>query len=187
MVPNIGSSPAWRNCQRSRFHATHICSAEGGCDFCSCRYRPDSAHRWNARDLPLVLAAATPALGVLDEGPIMIELKKGAGLVVAGDVRNAFSAVDDALLNSARMCVSVIEATHGTNIPAQQTQLLFRSLTASMTAVVDGRNEIVTALKQMIAIKGQSNLAPVDYGCPDGWGTAMAPDSEVPTRAQISA
>ncbi len=117
----------------------------------------------------------------------MIELKPGAGLVVAGEIRNAFNAVDDALLNSARMCVSVIEATQGTNIPALQTQQLLRSITASMTAVVDGRDEIVTALKQMLAIKGQSNLAPVNYGCPDGWTTATAPDVEVPERKQVTA
>lgn len=109
----------------------------------------------------------------------MIELKTGAGLVVAGDVRNAFDAVDDALLNSARMCVSVLEATKGTNIPAQQTQQLLRSITASMTAVVDGRDQIVTALKQMIAIKGHSNLAPVNYGCPDGWTMAVVRDVEL--------
>lgn len=117
----------------------------------------------------------------------MIELKQGAGLVVAGDIRNAFNAVDDALLNSARMCVSVIEATQGTNIPAPQTQQLLRSITTGMVAVVDGRDEIVTALKQMIAIKGQSNLAPVDYGCPDGWKTAVAPNIQVPNPRQVTA
>jgi hypothetical protein len=104
----------------------------------------------------------------------MIELKQGAGLVVAGDVQNAFSAVDDAILNSARMCVSVIEATQGANVPAQQTQILLRAITAGMSAVVEGRAEIVNALKQMISIKDQSNLAPVSYGCPDGWSTSAA-------------
>lgn len=117
----------------------------------------------------------------------MIELKSGAGLVVAGDIRNTFSAVDDALLNSARMCVSVIEASKGTNIPAQQTQHLLRSITAGMSAVVDGRDEIVTALKHMISIKGQSNLAPVDYGCPDGWKAELAPDAGVSTPKPVSA
>ena len=50
----------------------------------------------------------------------MIELSQGAGEVVAGDVRNAFAAVDDALLNSARMYVSIVEATKGSNIPVSQ-------------------------------------------------------------------
>lgn len=107
--------------------------------------------------------------------------------MVAGEIRNAFNAVDDALLNSARMCVSVIEATQGTNIPAQQTQQLLQSITASMTAVVNGRDEIVTALKQMLVIKGQSNLAPVDYGCPDGWVTGKMPTDGVATRSHETA
>lgn len=115
----------------------------------------------------------------------MIELKQGAGLVVAGDVRNAFAAVDDALLNSARMCVSVIEATQGSNIPAQQIQLLLQSITAGMSAVVGGRAEIVTALKQMIAIKDQSNLAPVNYGCPDGWKAIVTPDHGAPVGERV--
>ena len=118
---------------------------------------------------------------------MVIELKAGAGLVVAGDIRNAFSAVDDALLNSARMCVSVIEATQGANIPAQQTQQLLRSITASMAAVVDGRDEIVTALKHMIAIKDHSNLAPVNYGCPAGWVTGKVAADVEPTRKHVTA
>jgi hypothetical protein len=117
----------------------------------------------------------------------MIELKQGAGLVVAGELRNAFSAVDDALLNSARMCVSVIEATQGANIPAQQTQQLFRSITAGMTALTDGRAEIVSALKHVLTIKGQSNLAPVNYGCPDGWTSAKAPTESAPVCEQVPA
>lgn len=106
----------------------------------------------------------------------MIDLKPGAGLVVAGDVQNAFASVDDAILNGARMCVSVIEATQGANVPAVQTQKLLRSITNGLSQVVSGREEIVEALKQMIAIKDHSNLAPVSYGCPIGWeATGSAP------------
>lgn len=116
----------------------------------------------------------------------MIELKPGAGLVVAGDVRNTFAAFDDALLNGARMCMSVIEATQGTNVPVGQSQLLLRAITNGLNSVVEGRAEIVGALKQMIAIKDQSNLAAVSYGCPDGWDaltTATADKSLVAQRS----
>lgn len=102
----------------------------------------------------------------------MIELQQGAGLVVAGEVQDTLAAVDGAILSSARMCASVIEASKGANIPAAETQKLLQSITASMSTVVEGRAEMVTALKQMIAIKDRSNLAPVSYGCPDGWNVA---------------
>ncbi len=85
------------------------------------------------------------------------------------------------------MCVSVLEASQGTNIPAQQTQHLLRSITSGMSAVVDGRDQILTALKHLLVIKDQSNLAPVNFGCPDGWETAKLDEKNVPTRKQVSA
>ncbi|WP_300973146.1 hypothetical protein [Sphingomonas sp. LHG3406-1] len=102
----------------------------------------------------------------------MIELKPGAGLVVAGDVRSAFDTVDDALLNGARMVVSVLEATQSANMPAAQKQRLLNNLTAGINGVLDGRGHLVSALKDMLEIKAQSNLAPVSYGCPEGWKAA---------------
>lgn len=105
----------------------------------------------------------------------MIHLKEGAGLVVAGDVQSTVAAVDDALLNSARMCASVLEATQGAKIPVQHTQELLRAISESISSVLDGRDQLVTAIRKMNTIKDRSNLAVVNYGCPDGWATAKAP------------
>jgi hypothetical protein len=102
----------------------------------------------------------------------MIELKNGAGLVVAADVQNAFATLDDALLSEARMMVSVLEATEKASICAGQKQRLLSSLGAGMAATLDGRGHVVSALKELLDIKSQSNLAPVNYGCPGGWVTA---------------
>jgi hypothetical protein len=97
----------------------------------------------------------------------MLQFRSGAGAVVAGDVRNAVAAVDDALLNGARMCASVIEATQGSNLPVAQSQKLLRSITSGLTSVVEGRGQIVAAVAQMTAIKQRSNFAPESYGCPE--------------------
>lgn len=99
----------------------------------------------------------------------MTKISMGAGVVVAEDVRATVAAFDGALLNGARMCVSVLEAAQGADVPVAQTQRLLRSISTSLNAVVEGRGEIVAAVRQMTAIKSRSNLAPVDYGCPDGW------------------
>jgi hypothetical protein len=77
--------------------------------------------------------------------------------------------VDDALLSGARMCVSVLEAAHGSKVPAAQSQKVLRSITAGLNAVVEGRGEIVSAVRQLSAIKSRSNFAPEAYGCPEGW------------------
>lgn len=106
----------------------------------------------------------------------MIQLRQGAGAVVAADVRDAVAAVDDALLNGARMYVSVLEAIQGSNIPIVQTQKLFRSISSGLDQVVSGRAEIVSAVRQMNSIKARSNFAPENYGCPTGWDDLVTPE-----------
>ncbi|MEI9928039.1 MAG: hypothetical protein WDN44_10550 [Sphingomonas sp.] len=115
----------------------------------------------------------------------MFEFRQGAGAVVAADTSNTVAAMDDALLNGVRMCASIIEATQGSNLPAAHSQKLLNSMTAGLTQVVAGRGEIVTAIRQLTAIKGQSNFAPMDFGCPDGWGPPEAAAAEA-TREHAS-
>ena len=117
----------------------------------------------------------------------MAEISKGAGVVVAEDVRATVAAFDGALLNGARMCVSVLEATQGAGVPVAQTQKLLRSISTGLSAVVDGRGEIVAAVRQMTVIKSRSNLAEVSYGCPDGWDSVFDPTEPTGSLAPVPA
>lgn len=112
----------------------------------------------------------------------MIEFKPGAGIVVAGDVQNAVLAVDAAILNQARLCASFIEATQSSNLPVSQSQKVIKSLTTSMSAVADGRKEMVSAVRHLTTIKNQSNLAEENYGCPTPWELIVGPAG----RANVS-
>ena len=123
------------------------------------------------------------ATGALDEkrmqwGQIMIELKPGAGMVVASDVQNTLSAVDGAILNGARLCASFIEATQNSNLPVSHSQKVIKSITAGLSAVADGRAEIVEAVRHLTAIKDRSNLVTENYGCPTPWDAVFAPLAE---------
>ncbi|HEX8365237.1 MAG TPA: hypothetical protein VF603_08140 [Allosphingosinicella sp.] len=99
----------------------------------------------------------------------MLNFRPGAGPVVATDTKNAVAAVDDALLNSARLFASIIEATQGSNLPVGESQKLLASMTSGLQAVLDGRGNMVSAIRQMTDIKGRSNFAPLDLGCPTPW------------------
>jgi hypothetical protein len=99
----------------------------------------------------------------------MLAFRPGAGPVVATDTKNAVAAVDDALLNSARLIASVIEAAQGSNLPIGESQKLLASMTTGLQSVLDGRGNMVAAIRQMTVIKGRSNLATFASGCPDGW------------------
>ena len=113
----------------------------------------------------------------------MLNFRPGAGPVVATDTRNAVAAVDDALLNSARLIASVIEATQGSNLPVSESQKLLSSMTSGLQSVLDGRGNMVSAIRQMTDIKGRSNFAPVDYGCPTGAPSAKSAEVEPPVEA----
>jgi hypothetical protein len=118
----------------------------------------------------------------------MLVFRPGAGPVVVADTRNAVAAVDDALLNSARLIASVIEATQGSNLPVGQSQKLLVSMASGLQNVIDGRGDMVAAIRQMTVIKGRSNFAPVDQGCPEDWaGPSAAVLTPVADPAEPSA
>ena len=107
----------------------------------------------------------------------MLTFRPGAGPVVAADTKNAVAAVDDALLNSARLIASIIEATQGSNLPVSESQKLYASMTSGLQSVLDGRSNMVDAIRQMTDIKGRSNFAPMDFGCPGGPPSATAAEA----------
>jgi hypothetical protein len=112
----------------------------------------------------------------------MFNFRPGAGAVVAADSKNTVAAMDDALLNSVRMCASIIEATQDSNLPAMQSQKLLSTMAAGFSSVVSGRGDIVATIRQLTAIKCHSNFAPEDFGCPEGWTTMSAEPAQQPER-----
>jgi hypothetical protein len=117
----------------------------------------------------------------------MLKFRPGAGTVVAADTQNAVAAVDDALLNSARLIASIIEATQGSNLPVGESQKLLVSMTSGLQSVLDGRGNMVAAIRQMTVIKGRSNFAPLDVGCPTGWEEMASADVRAIANASPAA
>ncbi|MEA3016378.1 MAG: hypothetical protein QOI38_1100 [Sphingomonadales bacterium] len=117
----------------------------------------------------------------------MLNFRPGAGPVVATDTKNAVAAVDDALLNSARLFASIIEATQGSNLPVGESQKLLTAMTSGLQAVLDGRGSMVSAIRQMTDIKGRSNFAPLDFGCPVGWDEMASAESRPISEATANA
>lgn len=97
----------------------------------------------------------------------MIHLSEAAGRVIASDVTTAFKATDEALLNSARLAMSVLEGTAESGMHPRTKQKLLETVHASYEKMLEGRKEIVQAHGQMVVIQRQSSIATVGYGC---WG-----------------
>lgn len=95
----------------------------------------------------------------------MYQFDNGSAHVIASDYRTTLTAVDDAIINSARLIGSIAEVARQSGLPAPESQRLYDSLSQGMSSVVRGRGDIVESLKQVTVLKRRSNLEPVDLGC----------------------
>lgn len=100
----------------------------------------------------------------------MFKLTEAAVQVVAADSRSAVAEFDDTYITSLRLAANAAEGLRDANVPAGQTQRLFRSLTESLDKIVEGRGSLVSAIGQLQILQKHSNQAEVDGGCPDDWG-----------------
>lgn len=96
-------------------------------------------------------------------------LNAGAALVVVGDTRNAFSSIDDALINGARLMGSIIETAQKSDLPAGITQKLYASMAKSVNTILSGRSDMLTALALMERIRDRSNIRETADGCAYPW------------------
>lgn len=116
----------------------------------------------------------------------MANFQIGAGAVVAADSKNTVSAIDDAMLNHARMLASFIEVTQGANLSADKSQKFYKSMSAGLNAFVEGRGDIVSAIRQLNYIKSISNLREENFGCPIWVEAAPGPVAAAPAREEAS-
>lgn len=95
----------------------------------------------------------------------MLKFEEGAAMVLAGDLRSTFHAVDDALVAGSRMFGSLVETAQNGKVPPAQSQTILNSVASGLTSLIEGRGDFVEAVKRMNAIKRGSNLDVVDLGC----------------------
>jgi hypothetical protein len=119
------------------------------------------------------------------KGEAMRTFNEGAAMVLAGDLRSTFGAVDDALMNGVRMFGTLVHNTQQLE-PARGQQILSPAF-EGLSAVFKGRADIVEAVKRMNAVVRDSNLAVVDLGCANPLETftqARAPAPFAPQAAE---
>ncbi|NLS26807.1 hypothetical protein S2M10_17940 [Sphingomonas sp. S2M10] len=89
----------------------------------------------------------------------------GVALVIANDVRSTLQSVDSALADGARLLGAMLETAHASGLPVTESQRVLENVTSCLSNVVQGRSDMVDAVKRMTVIKRNSNLDVVDVGC----------------------
>jgi len=86
--------------------------------------------------------------------------------IVAGDARSSFSSYDRAILDAARLSVTMIEASSLSEVPARDSQIALRTLHESTGHLISARGSMVKLVGHLAAIKRRSDQAPMNVGCP---------------------
>lgn len=95
-----------------------------------------------------------------------MELKEATVRVIADDTNRAVAGYDEALIEEARLRLTIMEAIRTSTIPLSKSQLVLRSIAKSSSHMLDARGELIKTIAAMQAIKMESPIAPMALGCP---------------------
>lgn len=119
----------------------------------------------------------------------MIKVNLATGHVIAAESAALFDAADDALLSSARLTVSILEATVSildaiieSRLDPRTKQKLTEAMTAGQSKLVDLRKSLTSVHSQLVVLQRRTNLAEVSWGCGELHLTARGPSIYGPGR-----
>jgi len=95
----------------------------------------------------------------------MINVKQATGHVIAGESTAMLDAADHALLSSARMTVTILEATVETRLDPRTKQKLLEAMSAGQSKLIEGRKDFTSVHSQLVVLQRKTNLAEVNWGC----------------------
>ena len=95
----------------------------------------------------------------------MINVNHAAGRVIAGESVDLFNAADNALLSSARMTVTLLEAAVETRLDPRTKQKLLEAMNDGQTKLVEGRKSFTSVHSQLVVLQRKTSLAEVDWSC----------------------
>ena len=99
----------------------------------------------------------------------MHKIDIAAGGVVAADTQKSVEAVDQALLDLANLCASIVSVSKASRLPISTAQRALSSAGAGLTGLIATRAEISDATRELIAIQRKSTLKETGFGCAGGF------------------
>ncbi len=88
-------------------------------------------------------------------------------------------------MQETRLTGSLLEASQQIGLPITHSQKLLEGMARGFERLVAGRADMLSVVRQVNTIRGQSNLEVTDFGCPDGLDGMTAAPPAKPQTAQI--
>jgi Fe-S-cluster formation regulator IscX/YfhJ len=84
---------------------------------------------------------------------------------IASSIQTTHAAIDEAMLNFVQLTGTMLDAGRGSDIPAAASQKALEAATMAITNMCNARRDFVSAHRHMVALKGESDLREVGFGC----------------------
>jgi len=90
---------------------------------------------------------------------------------VADQTRQAFAALDTALVDAAQLTTAFLTASQGSGLTASESQRIIKQIHDSATKIIEGRSDMVRATALLTRCIERSQHEVTAFGCPIGLET----------------
>ncbi len=98
----------------------------------------------------------------------MLNLDREKTQAVADQNRQAFVALDNALVEAAQLTTAFLTASQGSGLTASESQRIIKQIHDSATKIIEGRSDMVRATALLTRCLQQSAIPVTSVGCPIG-------------------
>lgn len=111
----------------------------------------------------------------------MHRIQEAAAKVVVSDTQSSVGAIDEAVMSYSRLCASIVEVSNAADLPVTAGQPALAKVAAGLAALIEGREHIAAATRELIKVQRDSSLRETAFQCPGGLPqTGMAEPSAAP-------
>jgi hypothetical protein len=87
---------------------------------------------------------------------------------VAAQTRQAFAALDTALVDAAQLTTAFVAASQGSGLTASESQRILKQIHDSATKIIEGRGDMIRATALLTRCLEHSAIPVTSVGCPIG-------------------
>ncbi|MES2157180.1 MAG: hypothetical protein V4512_05205 [Pseudomonadota bacterium] len=98
----------------------------------------------------------------------MLNLDSAKTQAVADQTRQAFAALDNALVDAAQLTTAFLTASQGSGLTASESQRILKQIHESATKIIEGRSDMVRATALLTRCIERSQHDVTAFGCPIG-------------------
>lgn len=98
----------------------------------------------------------------------MHRIQETAAKVVAADTQSSVGAIDQAVMSYSRLCASIVEVSNAADLPVTAGQPALAKVAAGLSALIEGREHIASATRELIKVQHASTLRETAFQCPNG-------------------